>query len=548
MESSYFIKFRGNGERLWTWRKIAASETFGSLKRKEVESVLSSGSGRDAAYEGDVDSQLCLYTIEIHYLSLLRMSKLSLEPNDAELVLSVLEREETRWPGTLIVCLIDRRFEFTNYLGHVTSDTGAKINQYIYDRGRGATEWVSLPLHPLLSLCQSDSSNIPFWETTFNEMCDDALLHGTIQRKVYVDGRTEAWRDEYVIIQTDKIWIANAKNWETEKQFYQVNMVPNGKATVGNGGTFTIPCAYFDEKEIAFRCKSHEIAESWVHCLNNRQSVGGSDSIIRRLERSLNDAEFDASFEYFQSLGTQHRGTEELGAAATSKVPVGFDSVLPLTRIQFANAVHTASAEIRPLHDTHITPCSISALAVSTSGSLFKSVRSGVMRCCYRVRTGGRSGIFFSGQLGNSSPTTDANNNDESSSVQSSVTSPPRSVHSYSKDSPMRAGSDTRPISSPSVDSLLLESPNSPSTPNSYSVSRFRSSGQAANMFEDFVKTQSSESTNDGTLQYVVLTEVYGIGKLLLFDPVFSCYPNVGIDLYQVKQVCSCGRSFGCCI
>jgi hypothetical protein len=533
---SYFIKFRTDGEKLWTWRKVDMWETFGSLKAK----ALSAGSLKPKL---DSCTDACLYTIKIHYLSLLRTSKLPLEPSDGDYVLPVLHREETRWPGVVVVSFDDRRVEFPQYLEYTTYELINRPWQRVYERGKAATEWIPLNVHQTIAARQNQTLELlpAIWENIFNELCESSVFHGALQRKIMIEGRTEVWRDEYVIFQTGAIWCANMKFWEDEKQFCKINTDESCKAAISNGGMFSVSCSNYDEKEIHFKCKSTEMASSWVFSFNSRGTGCNGNTLLHSLENSIADSECEASLEEFHMLDA--RRSRSLSPSVnfdvtTKRIPVNFGSVLPLVQsANFSDRSTTVFAAC-PLYDTHIAPCSVSVSSLHLEDQLMKIIHHGLLRCCFRVKHSTKSMFFSRGNVADSglSGSSIESPPDELSTA-SFMTSKESPFRVLSKESTMSIPSPISPLAgaTPSADeaSMIDASQQQP-----YALSRFRSPNfNSFNMYEDFAKFQQSESVHDGLVQMVAVIEAYGVGKLFLYDSTASHFPNASIDLHLVKQV-----------
>lgn len=200
--------------------RVQPYDTFKSLKVKILKTIGSS----------DADQAPSFYNIVIHYFSIIRNQKSGIFASDDENVLKWLKHEETVFPGLIFLTFIDLRdvLYSPSYLIKKDLMNPDRYGLTVKKEKESSTEWVNH--QPKIRQAYHDQissfSPVSLAEGLFWQISNLALLHGKLQKKINIGKKHEAWREQFVVLETSRIWFFSSETLKDYTTFGCPSFIP----------------------------------------------------------------------------------------------------------------------------------------------------------------------------------------------------------------------------------------------------------------------------------------------------------------------------------
>lgn len=275
MTKTQYIKLRVEDTNPWRWEPVQILETFGELKLR----VLSTFSGNHRRMSMH-------FRIELQFSSAFRKPRLAKIPQENDLVVDVMLREEGIWPGCVCAVIVDTRtgsLLSTLRPVELSSDIVVANNHAQIDCTEGIQECRMI--------------DVP--ESLLEEISNAALFEGKLKKRVALTGKQDQFRDEYIFLDRDRLWYLDISQWDRNvKQISYVDLNVDSNAVIYPGlpMIFSVNLRDGDNKPIILKAMSKQEATAWVAVINSRYSYDlTNNELLADIESSIQTNEFRKS-------------------------------------------------------------------------------------------------------------------------------------------------------------------------------------------------------------------------------------------------------------
>jgi hypothetical protein len=260
------------------WIKVGPDEKFKDFRKRVTESL--------------VEGNNLLTTIKINFHSSVRRSKIPFNANDSDKVTEFISRQENAWPGTVMLTLqYQRNSADSKHALENPEDSG----NFSY-KGIPSTEFV--PTATQTPIQQTEFTNFTcFPDSLFNEVSNISIRQGKLQKHV-VTKKQEQLRDEYFMLDTNRLWYLSIKTWEISKQLSYIDLNEDTVAKMKNVSTSTFEITYNKSGRggMLLKGRNKEEVDSWITDINNRKNGKSDNDEISAIEDSTVGAENKYSY------------------------------------------------------------------------------------------------------------------------------------------------------------------------------------------------------------------------------------------------------------
>jgi hypothetical protein len=260
---SYFIKLKVDAGNLWRWTRVESKETFGDLKIRLLKSI--SATHMKLAMQ---------YALKLSFVSSVQIPRLPKFPNEHEYIVDTINREEIKWPGSIIVVLVHVKTN-TMMSNEVIDDELFTEDVFSPNKLCSCTEYLNVP-----PSTPGDPKALA--EYLSLDVSNAALKQGRLQKRIIMNKKQEIYKEEYCYLLPNRIWYFSMKAWENEKQLSYIDLSDDTVAEHVSTSSFTFSISYGSSVQpslLVLKAKSKEEAESWVFAVNNRHDRNDNDVI-----------------------------------------------------------------------------------------------------------------------------------------------------------------------------------------------------------------------------------------------------------------------------